>query len=173
MLDVTLNARPAVYTVWIVISLLTIPMFTMSAKELAPVEDQGVIFGIVDAAANSTLDQNSSFAAAVNKVFMSVPETDFTFQVTMPNSGFSGMQVKPWNERKRNVFQIMPEVQQKLQQIPGIQVFPVTPPALARRGTVSGGIHSGLHGRDSADSGICPEIADEGHRKAACSPSRR
>ena len=130
LLDYTLNARPAVYTVWIVISLLTIPLFTMSAKELAPVEDQGVIFGIVDAAANSTLDQNSGFTAEVNKVFMSVPETDFTFQATMPNSGFSGMQVKPWKERKRNVFQIMPEVQRKLQQIPGIRVFPVTPPAL-------------------------------------------
>ena len=31
------------------------------------------------------------FTAAVNKVFMSVPETDFTFQLTLPNSGFSGM----------------------------------------------------------------------------------
>jgi multidrug efflux pump len=129
-LDVTLNSRPAVYTVWIVISLLTIPMFSMSAKELAPSEDQGVIFGILDAAANSTLDQNSRFAAEANKVFMSVPETDFTFQLTFPNSGFSGMVAKPWNQRKRNIFQIMPEVQQKLQKIPGIQIFPVTPPAL-------------------------------------------
>jgi multidrug efflux pump len=129
-LDVTLNSRPAVYTVWIVISLLTIPMFSMSAKELAPNEDQGVIFGILDAAANSTLDQNSRFAAEANKVFMSVPETDFTFQLTFPNSGFSGMVAKPWDQRKRNIFQIMPEVQQKLQAIPGIQIFPVTPPAL-------------------------------------------
>ncbi|MDA8428885.1 MAG: efflux RND transporter permease subunit [Geobacteraceae bacterium] len=129
-LDATLAARPAVYIVWIVISLLTIPMFTMSAKELAPTEDQGVIFGILDAAANSTLDQNSRFAAAVNKAFMSVPETDFTFQITMPSSGFSGLVAKPWNERKRNIFQIMPEVQKKLQAIPGVQVFPVTPPAL-------------------------------------------
>jgi len=130
LLDSTLNARPAVYTVWIVISLLTIPLFNMSARELAPTEDQGVIFGIIDAAANSTMDQNSSYAAEVNKVFMGLPETDFTFQITFPNSGFSGMVTKPWGDRKRNVFQIMPEVQHKLQQIPGIQVFPVTPPAL-------------------------------------------
>ena len=61
---------------------------------------------------------------------MSVPETDFTFQITFPTSGFGGMVVKPWAERKRTVFQIMPEVQQKLQAIPGIQIFPVTPPAL-------------------------------------------
>ena len=69
LLDATLTARPAVYTVWIVISLLTTaPMFIMSAKELAPTEDQGVIFGILDASANSTLDQNSFFAAEVNQV---------------------------------------------------------------------------------------------------------
>jgi multidrug efflux pump len=129
-LDMTLSARPAVYMVWLVVTLLTIPMFRMSAKELAPMEDQGVIFGIVDSAANSTLDQNSHFAAAANRVFQSVPETEFTFQLTFPNSGFSGMVTKPWDERKRNIFQIMPEVQQKLQKLPGIQIFPVTPPAL-------------------------------------------
>ena len=129
-LDATLKARPAVYTVWIVVSLLTIPMFIMSARELAPTEDQGVIFGILDASANSTLDQNSRYAAAVNEAFMSIPETDFTFQITFPSSGFGGMVAKPWDKRKRNVFQIMPEIQQKLQTISGIQIFPVTPPAL-------------------------------------------
>jgi multidrug efflux pump len=130
LLDITLAARPAVYAVWLVISLLAIPMFTMSAKELAPVEDQGVIFGILDASANSTIDQNSRFAAAVNKIFLSEPETQFTFQITMPNSGFSGMVTKPWGDRKRTIFQIMPDVQQKLQKLPGIRIFPVTPPAL-------------------------------------------
>lgn len=130
LLDATLKARPAVYTVWLAVSLLTVPMFVMSAKELAPMEDQGVIFGILDAAADSTLDQNSFFAAATNRVFMGIPETDFTFQLTFPNSGFSGMVTKPWDDRKRTVFQIMPEVQKKLQAIPGIRIYPVTPPSL-------------------------------------------
>jgi multidrug efflux pump len=129
-LDATLAARPAVYAIWLLAGLTTVPMFMMSAKELAPMEDQGVIFGILDASANSTLDQNSLFAAEANRVFMSVPETDFTFQITFPNSGFGGMVIKPWDSRKRNIFQILPEVQQNLQKIPGIRIFPVTPPAL-------------------------------------------
>ncbi len=129
-LDKTLAARPAVYATWIVISLLTVPMFTMSAKELAPTEDQGVIFSILDASANSTLDQNSHFANIVNQVYQRTPESDFTFQATFPNSGFAGMVVKPWDERKRTIFQIVPEVQHKLSAIPGIQAFAVTPPAL-------------------------------------------
>jgi len=129
-LDTTLRVRPAVYAVWIVVSLLTIPMFIMSAKELAPLEDQGVIFGILEASADSTLDQTSRYAAAANQAFLSVPETQFTFQVTFPNSGFGGMVTKPWDDRKRTIFHIMPEVQQKLQAIPGIRMFPVAPPAL-------------------------------------------
>jgi multidrug efflux pump len=84
LLNATLNARPAVYTVWILLGLATVPLFVMSPKELAPTEDQGVVFGIVDAAANATLDQTSRNAAAANDVFMSMPETQFTFQVTSP-----------------------------------------------------------------------------------------
>ncbi|MFH1215557.1 MAG: efflux RND transporter permease subunit [Pseudomonadota bacterium] len=130
LLDGTLRARPAVYLVWITVSLLTIPMFRMSAVELAPTEDQGVIFGILDASANSTLDQTSRYAAAANQMFLSISETDFTFQITRPNSGFGGMVAKPWDQRERTIFEIMPEVQQKLHGIPGIQMFPVFRPSL-------------------------------------------
>ena len=130
LLGATLRARPAVYTVWIAVSLLGPVMFVMSATELAPTEDQGVIFGILDASANSTVDQNSRYAAEVNRAFVSVPETEFTFQITFPNYGFGGMVVKPWDERKRSIFQILPEVQQKLHAIPGIRIFPTLPPAL-------------------------------------------
>lgn len=130
LLDATLNMRPAVYLVWIALSLVTIPMFLMSPVELAPTEDQGVIFGILDAAANSTLEQTSLNAAAANQVFLQVPETEFTFQITFPTGGFGGMVTKAWDQRERTVFQILPEVQQQLMAIPGIRMFPVTPPAL-------------------------------------------
>ena len=130
LLDITLRSRPAVYLVWLVLGLATIPMFLMSAKELAPAEDQGVIFGIVDAAANATLDQTSRDAAAANRVFLDIPETEFTFQITSPSSGFGGMVVKPWEERERTIFSLLPQVQQNLSQIPGIRMFAVTPPAL-------------------------------------------
>jgi multidrug efflux pump len=130
VLDMTLKSRPAVYTVWLLLGLATIPMFMMSARELAPTEDQGVIFGIVDAAANATIDQTSRDAAEANRIFMGIPETQFTFQITSPSSGFGGMVTVPWQERERTIFDILPEVQQGLQQIPGIRMFAVTPPAL-------------------------------------------
>jgi len=130
LLNGTLDARPAAYLVWIALSLATIPMFILSAKELAPTEDQGVIFGIIEASANSTLDQNSLYAKAVNEAYFSEPETRFTFQLTQATSGFSGMVLKPWDERDRTVFDLLAVMQQKLHAIPGIRIFPVTPPAL-------------------------------------------
>ena len=129
-LDITLKTRPAVYMVWITVSLLTLPMFQMSSRELAPTEDQGVIFGILDASANSTIDQTSRYAAAANQIFLGVPEAAFTFQITYPTSGFGGLITIPWEQRNRTIYQILPEVQRKLYGIPGIRMFAVLPPAL-------------------------------------------
>jgi len=130
LLDRTLNARPAVYGAWIFISLLSIPMFSMSSKELAPTEDQGVIFGIVKGSPNATMEQALIYANEANRIFQSFPETEFTFQLTFPDSGFGGMVLQPWDQRERTVFDLLPEAQMQLAQIPGISMFPVTPPAL-------------------------------------------
>ena len=130
VLDGTLSARPAVYLVWIVLSLLAVPMFLMAPKELAPVEDQGIILGIVEAPADATVDQTSFYTEAVNREWMSEPEFERSFQLTFPDQGMGGMVLKPWGERKRKVFQILPEVTKKVSSIPGIRTMSVLPPAL-------------------------------------------
>jgi multidrug efflux pump len=130
VLDLTLGARPAVYTVWICLSLLAIPLFMMASKELAPAEDQGIIMGIVEAPADATIDQTAFYTAAVAREWKNVPEYDRAFQLTMPDSGFGGLVLKPWGERKRTVFEIMPEVQAAVAKIPGIRVLSATPSAL-------------------------------------------
>ncbi len=126
----TLKARPAVYIVWIVITLLCVPMFILSAKELAPTEDQGIIFGIVDGSGNSTIETASRYASEAQDAFNSIEEKAFTFQLTFPSSGFGGMILEDWSERDRTVFEIKPEIAGKLNNIAGIRMFPVTPPAL-------------------------------------------
>ena len=110
----------------------------MSPNELAPTEDQSVMFGIINTAANSTTNQNAVYAKAAEQVMRDVPETEFTFQLLFPPSigatigadGFSGMVVKPWTERDRTVTQMLPETQAEVNKIPGIQMFMTTPPAL-------------------------------------------
>jgi multidrug efflux pump len=129
-LGLSLRNRGFVYTVWAVVGVLGILMISMAPKELAPSEDQGVLFGQANVSSNVTIDQLRPFAAAVNKAFFSIPETDFVFQLTSPTSSFGGAVFKPWDERKRNTAQLLPIVQQKLQAIPGIQMQAGPPPAL-------------------------------------------
>src|SRR5437867_8060140 len=133
-LDRTLAARPAVYVVWAGISALAVIMAllipTFASKELAPTEDQGVIFGIVTAPANATIDDTIRYADAAGKVFKDIPDTRFTFQITNPDQGFGGMVLKPWGTRKTPTKNYLPIVQQQLGAIPGIQMFPVMPSAL-------------------------------------------
>ena len=133
-LDRTLQARPAVYAVWAGVSVITILMYMMipkvATKELAPKEDQGVIFGIMTAPANATIDDTIRYADAAGKVFQNIPDTRFTFQITNPSGGFGGMVLKPWGTRKVPTKNYLPIVQQKLGGIPGIQLFPIMPDPL-------------------------------------------
>jgi multidrug efflux pump len=131
VLDATLSARPAVYFFWVCLTLLIIPMFLLAPKELAPTEDQGVIFvPVVNTPANASIDQAVIFSKEANRIMMGVPEASHTFQLTRPNAGFGGLIVKPWSERDRTIFEILPEVQAQMQRIPGVTMFPVLPPAL-------------------------------------------
>ena len=134
MLDVTLRNRPAVYLGWIALSLLTIPMYLMSPAELAPNEDQGVVFTSLDLPANATLEQLEPFTEQVGQMFASVPEFDQSFQITFPTAGFGGALMKPWAERERSIFPIQEELSQKTANVAGIRAPIFLPPPLPSDG---------------------------------------
>jgi len=129
-LDGALAARGAIYLAWIVISILAFAMFAQSPTELAPAEDQGVIFGVVNTPSNSTLDQVTFSTRELNRSIMEIPEASFSFQITLGSGGFWGLGLKPWEQRKRSAFLILPEVQRRVAAIPGVQTFAILPPAL-------------------------------------------
>src|SRR5687767_2102092 len=126
----TLRYRPVVFVLWLIVATLMVPFYMFSQRELAPTEDQGFFFGIVQAAANSTLDQTKLFTQAIHDVYRSLPESDSIFQITFPSSGFGGMTTKPWSERTKTTEQLVMETAGPLSQIPGIRVIPIVPPPL-------------------------------------------
>ncbi|MBS0660348.1 MAG: efflux RND transporter permease subunit [Verrucomicrobia bacterium] len=130
MLEGSLKYRPVTVTVWIVVCLLAFPLWLLSGQEQAPKEDQGVIFAVVQAAPNSTIEQTTLFTEKIFNVFKSFPETGNTFQITQPTGGFSGMVTKPWSERKRSTAMIFPEVTAKIAEVPGVRAIPLLPDAL-------------------------------------------
>jgi len=126
----TLKWRPVTITLAILIVLLMIPFYLFSGKELAPKEDQGIIFGIVQASPNSTIEQTGLFTEKAYEVFKSLPEADHVFQITQPTGGFAGMVTKPWSKRKRTTQAMEPEVGAKAATIAGINFITMTPAAL-------------------------------------------
>ena len=127
-LDATLRSRGVVYFAWIGLSLLTIPMYLFSPGELAPNEDQGGVFTSLQAPANATLEQMTTYATEVNRIFQTEPEFNQSFQVTFSTGGFGGALLKPWNERKENIFGFHLSLSQKLAGMTGIRA-PVFLPA--------------------------------------------
>ncbi|PYS42429.1 MAG: multidrug efflux protein, partial [Acidobacteria bacterium] len=126
----TLRYGPVVIVLWVIVAGLTIPFYIFSQRELAPAEDQGVVFSYIQAAPNSTIDQTRLFTEQVHEVYRSFPETASIFQLTFPNGGFGGMVTKPWSQRTKTTEQLLLEVMRPLSTIPGIRAIPRTPAPL-------------------------------------------
>jgi len=135
LLTGSLNYRPVVFVLWGIVVALMIPFYMFSQKELAPTEDQAVVFGIIQAAPNATLDQTRLFASQVNDVYASFPENESVFQITEPTGGFGGMVTKPWSDRKKSTRQLQVEAAAKFSKIPGVRVISLVPPALPGGGS--------------------------------------
>ncbi|MDB6115259.1 MAG: multidrug efflux protein [Lacunisphaera sp.] len=118
----------------VMLAFLMVPFFMMAQNELAPKEDQGVVFSILQPSPTSTIDQNILFAAQVQKMFAQVPEYENSFQLTSSSFGFSGIILKPWSERKRSSIQIQDSLQAPAATIAGLQVIVTTPEPLPSGG---------------------------------------
>ena len=130
MLASTLRYRPVVLVLWLIVAVLTVPFYMFSQKELAPREDQGVIFAVIQAAPNATLDQTKLFALQVGDIYRSFPETANVFQRTTPGGGVAGMVTRPWNEREKSTADLHVQSAAAMAQIPGVRAIPILPPAL-------------------------------------------
>src|SRR5438552_3195832 len=129
-LAATLRYQPVVVVLWLIVAALIVPFYMFSQRELAPAEDQGVVFSVVQAAPNSTIEQTRLFTQQIYEVYRSFPETSSTFQLTFPTGGFGGMVTKPWSERTKTAQQLLMEAMGPLSKIPGVRAIPLTPPPL-------------------------------------------
>jgi multidrug efflux pump len=132
-LDRTLDYRPvtALFAVAIFVALGF--MYFNTKKELAPQEDQGILFCLTKAPQYANLDYADYYGKELNSIFASFPETFITFVVSGfqgPNQGIAGMNLKPWNERKRTAQQLQPLLQRMVSQVPGETAFVFSLPPL-------------------------------------------
>ncbi|TFF41239.1 multidrug efflux RND transporter permease subunit, partial [Pseudomonas sp. RIT623] len=137
LLHGTLDSRPVVL-VFAVLILCLIPVLLMFTRnELAPDEDQGVIFMMSSSPQTANLDYLNAYTDQFTPLFKRFPEYYSSFQINGFNgvqSGIGGFLLKPWNERERTQMQLLPLVQAQLEQIGGLQIFGFNLPSLPGTG---------------------------------------
>ena len=141
LLHEILSWRPMTVFAAIAIVLLCVLFYSISAKELSPVEDQGFVFVTGFGEKDVTHDVMTRYAAQVNDIFKDIPEGDAYFLINglgSVNNFIGGIVLKPWEDRKRGQVAIQQEIQGKLAHISGINAFSVNFPALP--GASQGGV---------------------------------
>jgi len=113
-------------------------MFATSESELAPTEDQSILFFQAVAPQTATVEYNQVYAKKIVDIFESVPEYHESFILVGfggdASTTFGGFKMKPTTERERSQMEINPELQDKLGQVAGLQVAAFPRPSLPAAG---------------------------------------
>ncbi|MVW74817.1 multidrug efflux RND transporter permease subunit [Pseudomonas xionganensis] len=134
----TLNTRAVVLVFGLIVMALIPVLLKFTTSELAPEEDQGIIFMIANAPQPTNLEYLNKYTDEFVTIFKEFPEYYSSFQINGFNgvqSGIGGFLMTPWNERERTQMEILPEVQGRLSQIPGLQIFGFNLPSLPGTGS--------------------------------------
>ena len=124
-------------------------LYMTAPKEPAPMEDEGFIFSIAQADPYATLDYVEDYTQEITEIAKGVPEVDgyFLFNGGFGGSGggaspmaMAGFVLKPWSERSRSTNAVLQqELQPKISQVSGLNVFAMVPPSLPSAGGDGGG----------------------------------
>ncbi|CAN5459393.1 MexW/MexI family multidrug efflux RND transporter permease subunit [soil metagenome] len=132
-LDRSLDYRPITALFALVILGLVGFMYMHTSKELAPEEDQGILFAVTKGPKYANIDYANFYSDKMDKIFQKFPETDLRFIINGtngPSNGIAGMALKPWDERTRSTTKLKPLVQAELSKIEGVNAFAFNLPAL-------------------------------------------
>jgi multidrug efflux pump len=123
-------------------------LYIGAPKEPAPMEDEGFVFMIGSADAYTTLDYVERYTREIDTIVADTPEVNDFFLFNggfgggggASNMAMGGFVMKPWSERDRSTNQILQqELQPKLSQIAGLNIFALVPPSLPTAGGDGGG----------------------------------
>ena len=129
LLHAILDSMPAILLFIVVVLISIFFMFVTSKNELAPVEDQSILFFQATGPQTATIEYNEAYTREIVKAFESIPEYHESFLLLglgTPSTTFGGFKMQQPSMRPRSQMQVQPELQGKLKQIAGFQtaVFP-------------------------------------------------
>ena len=129
-----LNWRGQILVFSLVFSLLVVPFYLFSSKELAPVEDQGMISVVIQASPGNALEATNAGMDKLVDLALSMPDAESFWQIVTKEGGFGGVVFKDFFEREQNVKEILPQFYGALSQIGELKVLPFLGAALPTAG---------------------------------------
>ena len=134
-LSALLHKRAVGVGVWLVFVLMAIPLFFSLKQELAPLEDRGLIFGIVSAPEGSTVAYTASYVQRIEEIYKEIPEmVRYNSIVGFPtvSDGRAILRLSDWNQRTRTQQEIVRELIPKFRNLAGVNAFAVSPASLGQ-----------------------------------------
>ncbi|MFT3974709.1 MAG: efflux RND transporter permease subunit [Amaricoccus sp.] len=166
----SLDYRPV--TLLMVVALLgvTVFMFRHTTSELAPEEDQGALFAILNGPRYATLDYTQLYTDRISQLTRGIDEVDTEFSIAgvnrQTNSGFYIWVMKDWADRSRSQKEIQQDIQGRLGEQTGVEAFVFAPPTLPGAG---GGLPISVVIQSIHDPQRVVEVADQVKAKAKAS----
>lgn len=133
ILAVVLNNRLLVWPLVLTFLVSLVFMFTHTASELAPQEDQGVVIMMGQGPSQANTDYIGNFTKPLEDTIGNYPETEMSLMVNgyQKDSKFFGLGVlKDWESRDASAKEMMTRFQADTADFPGLQVFTISPPDL-------------------------------------------
>jgi multidrug efflux pump len=166
----SLKYRPV--TLLIVLALVSVTgfMFLKTSSELAPEEDVGALFSLVQAPRYATTEYTSRYADQIRDLTQDIPELRANFSIMglggATNTGFAVWAFKDWAERERSQKQLQEDIQGRLSNVAGVQALVFAPPSLPGAG---GGLPISVVIQSTGDPAQVYEVAEEIREKAQAS----
>lgn len=158
----SLNYRPV--TLLIVISLVALTgfLFMKTSSELAPEEDSGALFALINAPQYATSAYTDLYAREIDELTKDTPDLKTRFQIVGmdggTNSGIALWVLNDWNDRNRSQKEVQQDLTARLSKVAGVQSFIFAPPSLPGTG---GGLPISIALQSTGPANQVFELAEE------------
>ncbi|MEP0697689.1 MAG: efflux RND transporter permease subunit [Nitratireductor sp.] len=166
----SLNYRAVTLMIVAVLLGLTGYLFTKTSSELAPEEDSGALFALVNAPRYATTNYTKLYTDQMRELTKDLPELDANFSIVglggQTNSAIAVWSFKDWAERERSQSEIQADITARLSNVAGVQALVFAPPSLPGAG---GGLPISVVVRATGASSQVFEVAEQIKREAEAS----
>ena len=158
----SLKYRPVTLLTVLVLVGLTGFLFVNTSSELAPEEDSGALFAIVNAPSYATTEYTDLYTRRLRELTKDVPELTTNFSIVglggEANSAIMLWVFKDWSQRDRSQKELQADIQGKVGETAGVQAFVFAPPTLPGTG---GGLPISMILQSTGSSSRVFEVAEQ------------